>query len=70
MAIKLGFYVGQTKKEYTENIKKAFNELDKNINELDANLNERINTKIQVVWKNDDILENTRPNDFIFKIIE
>ena len=49
MAIKLGFYVGQTKKEYTENIKKAFNELDKNINELDANLNERINTKIQVV---------------------
>lgn len=49
VAIALGFYVGQTKKEYTENVKKALNELDTNVNNLEANVNEKINTKVQVV---------------------
>ena len=64
--IGLSFYVGQTKKEYTEAIKEDLKTLQDEVVTLD----DRIDTKIQTVEKNWQPLATTRVNDYIFKIIE
>lgn len=64
--VALAFYVGQTKKEYTEAIKEDLKTLQNEV----ATLDNRIDTKIQTVEKNSQPSINTRTNDYIFEIIE
>lgn len=66
MAVKLAFYVGQTKKDYTNAIKEDLKTLDANITTLE----DKLETKIQTVEKNWQPLATTRVNDYIFEIIE